>query len=259
MTYYQIIILSAVNGLAEFLPISSSGHLVIFQKILHANPSVFFDIFVHAGTLISVLIFFRKTIYDLITGIAGRKKEAMNMALFLIIATLPTVIMGLLLNDLAENVFNSVLVVGLGMIYTGLLLVIAFRKSQSRKKVMTKIDALFVGVFQSIAIFPGISRSGSTISSALMRNLSKEKAVEFSFMLSIPAVLGALSLKLPDFIANPDFSIGQGLMSLFVAAAVGYFSLCLVKKLLYNSKLWIIGIYCFVVGASLVFLRNYSF
>lgn len=241
MSYSQAIILAIVQGLTEFLPVSSSGHLVIFQKLFNlAEPPVLFDVLVHVGTLGAVLIYFRKALV----------KISQKTIWLIIIGTIPAAIIGLLLQNYIGQIFDSLKLVGVALLVTaGFLFSTKWFESLNRHFNSLKWqDAIFIGCFQALAIIPGISRSGSTIVSGLWRKFDRKTAFQFSFYLAIPAILGALVLQIPDLIYFPCSYLGQGLLGMIVAGIVGYGTLKLLERILLSAKFWLFGIYCLVLG-----------
>lgn len=241
MSYLQAIVLAIVQGLTEFLPISSSGHLVIFQKLLNfSEPPVLFDILVHVGTLGAILFYFRKELV----------KISRKTIWLIIVGTIPTVIAGLFLQAYISQIFNSLRLIGMALLVTGGLLLLSkrFKLLNCRFKQLKWRDALFVGAFQALAILPGISRSGSTIVSGLWRKFDRETAFRFSFYLAIPAIIGALVLQAPDLIYSPCGYLGQGFLGMVIAGMVGYGALKMLEKTLLSAKLWLFGFYCLALG-----------
>lgn len=263
MTLPQALILGLVQGLTEFLPISSSGHLVIGQNILgFSEPPVSFDILVHIGTLTAVLIFFRQILWRLVKKTAsklirGEITEVPKETTAVIVGTIPAVIIGFFLNHFIEKIFNSVVLVGVTLMLTAGLLfsTTLIKKSEKKLTDLTWRDALFIGILQALAILPGISRSGSTVVAGLWRNLTRESAFVFSFLLSIPAILGAMVLQVGDTsnVINGDYlTYFMGFVS---AVFSGYLSLKLFKNALIQGKLAFFGIYCLLLGiGTLLFL-----
>ena len=240
MNLFQILILSVVQGITEFLPISSSGHLVIFQKIFGlSQPPVYFDILLHLGTLVSIVFFFRNELFVLLKDL----QKNIKIWNAIIIGSVPAIIVGFLLKAGIDNIFNSLSLVGILMIIGSFILFstkAAAKLKTSKKENLKEIsvwDAFFVGIFQAIAILPGISRSGSSITGGLWKNLSKETAFKFSFFLSIPAILGAVILKVKD-IQFINVSFFESLLAMLVSAVVGYFSLKYLEKTLKSEKFY---------------------
>lgn len=254
MSFWQALFLAIVQGITEFLPVSSSGHLAIFQNIFHLKEVIIFDIFVHVGTLISILFFFRKELIDITKGLFKKDKDNWHLFWLLVIGTIPVVIVGLLLNKCIEVIFSSIRLIGVSFLITSflLLLTIFLKEKKLSFKKIGWLDGLIVGLFQAIAILPGVSRSGSTMVGSLARGFKRELAFEFSFLLAIPAILGALVLQTPD-LGNGEFRLaGQSILGMIVAGIVGYFSLKILKKILLNSRLWVFSFYCFLLGLILI-------
>jgi undecaprenyl-diphosphatase len=241
MSYSQAIFLAIVQGLTEFLPLSSSGHLVILQKLFNfSEPPVFFDILVHVGTLIAILFYFRKSLVKM-------TKETLWL---IIIGTIPAVIVGLFLQNYLNLIFNSLKLVGFTLLLTSLLLFSTkkIEKKQRQFKQLKWVDALFVGLLQALAILPGLSRSGSTIVAGLWRQFDQKTAFQFSFFLAIPAIFGALILQIPDLMVSPCGYLEQGLLGMVIAGGVGYLALKMLEKTLIRAKLWLFGFYCLLLG-----------
>lgn len=248
MTIFQSIILALVQGITEFLPISSSGHLVLFQNIFNiSQPPVLFDVLLHLGTLGAIIIFLKKEIWFLI------KKWRSNLRIWklLIIGTIPAAIFGYWLNNLIEEIVSSLKLVGLMWLVMGLMLVLTKKlKREEEKKKLVEIkwtDAMFIGLFQAFALFPGISRSGATIIGGLWRKLSAKTAFNFSFLLAIPAILGAVGLQLVKNGAD-GVTLANGILPMIVAGLVGYFSLKFLQKTLASQKIYLFGYYCLALG-----------
>lgn len=253
MSLFEALFLALVQGLTEFLPISSSGHLVLFQKLLGiVRPPIFFDILLHLGTLGSIVIFFRKEIGDLLLN----WRKQLNTWLFIILGSIPAAFAGFFFNSKVESAFNSLLLVGIAWIFFGTLLLLTSKlKIKNRPKKITWKDSLFVGIFQALALLPGISRSGSTISAGLIRELPRETAFKLSFLLAIPAILGATILEIKDVNSVQAFS-PIPILSMLIAGTVGYFALVLLQKTLKSEKFYLFGFYCLVVGALTLFLAS---
>ena len=278
MRIIEAIILGIIQGLTEFLPISSSGHLVIFQQFFNIQEAdVAFDVMLHLGTLIAVLIYYRKDVLELISEfilligswIRGERPKLLEpdrpyriLMIMVILATIPTALIGLLFKDIFVKLFNHMNVVGYALIVTGILLWISNRFVGNRKKAenMTILDALTVGIVQSVAMIPGISRSGSTIFAGLFKGFTPEFAARFSFLLSIPAILGAVVLEGKDVLSSAstfhDFlSVASG----FLAAAIsGYIAIRILITLLNRKKFNYFAYYCWGVGAFIVIYTMFA-
>lgn len=271
MTYFEAIILGLVQGLAEFLPISSSGHLALLQQWfdIDENKVLLFAVLLHVGTLISVCIVYWRdiwklivelclTIKDLCTGKGLRLEERpiRKLGVMIIIATIPTAVIGLLFNDLFNKLYTSVLPIGIGLIITGFLLVFAERTGSSNRGIekMNYRNALFIGTVQGIAICPGISRSGSTLFGSLICNLDRKFAVKFVFLISIPSILGSAVMEAPNAIeAGIDMAqIGPVLVGMAVAAVSGLIAIKTMIKIVSDKKLSYFSYYVWALGAAVL-------
>jgi len=277
MTYLESIILGLVQGLAEFLPISSSGHLALLQQFfgIEEDNVLLFAVLLHVGTLISVFIVYWKDIWELIVelcltfkdiftgkGLRIEERPVRKLGVMIIIATIPTGIIGIFFNDFFDSLYNSVVPIGIGLIITGFLLILAERRNNANKRIgeMRYLDAFIVGTVQGIAICPGISRSGSTLFGSLMCNLDREFAVKFVFLMSIPSILGSAVLETPAALEQgmnmADF--GPIIVGMVVAAVSGLAAIKGMIKVVSNKKLsyfsyyvWLLG--TFVIGYGLFF------
>ncbi|NYE57063.1 undecaprenyl-diphosphate phosphatase [Carboxydothermus ferrireducens] len=256
MNLFQALILGLVQGLTEYLPVSSSGHLVLLQKIFGLKENVLlFDILVHLGTLVPLLIIFRDEIWAII------KKPWGRLPLLIIAGTVPTALIGLGFKDFFERLFVSGSTLGIEFIITGLILWLAERQKSGRKNLekTTFLDAIFVGVAQGLAILPAISRSGLTISGALIRGLNREWAAKFSFLLSIPAILGAAVLDLKNFVEQNANLAGIDLMpfivGFFAAMLSGYFAVKFMLEILRKGKLTWFSYYVWILGVTILVLQ----
>ncbi|MDD5668493.1 MAG: undecaprenyl-diphosphate phosphatase [Candidatus Omnitrophica bacterium] len=242
------IILGIIQGFTEFFPVSSSGHLVIFQNLLGlSGEEVTITVVLHLGTVLSLLIFFFKDILRLF-----KDKKLVG---YVLLVTVITGIIGVLGKSFFENLFKSTAYSSIGLIITGVILLLTKRfNSASRDKIMLT-DGIVLGFAQSFSIIPGISRSGMTISSLLFRNIGWETAFRFSFVASIPAILGAALLKAKDI----NFTLhteGINLCAGFVVSFLsGIVALWLLKKILFKAKFYYFGYYCIIAGilALLIF------
>ncbi len=237
--------LGTLQGLTEFIPVSSSGHLVLAQHLIpgFTQPGILFDVTLHLATLIAVFYFFRKTIFSL-----SRK-----YLLLLVVGTIPAGLVGFFLQDEFERMFGSVNMLGVELIITGILNM-AVDKVKTIKKSMTFTNSFLIGIAQAIAIIPGISRSGATIFTGVKLGIDREKAAEFSFLLSIPAILGANFLEIfthgTDGLQNPSFYV----IGFVFALIIGYLSIGVVYKFLLASKFKIFGYYCLLLGFLTILL-----
>lgn len=254
----EAIILGIIQGLTEFLPVSSSGHLVIFQDILGVQEAgITFEVMLHFGTLLSVIWVFGRDIIrlarDFRQGGQGR-----HFVLMLLLGIIPTGLMGILLKDAFESFYAQPLLTGIMLFLTGVILFTLSRLTPGRKneRTMTAKDALLISVAQGIAIIPGISRSGSTITAALWLGLDQQTAVKFSFLVSIPVIFGATLFELKDVLAfgftgiNSSLVIGT-LASLFT----GIFAIRIFVNLLQKGKFHFFAYYCWFAGAVTILYK----
>lgn len=268
LSLLHAILLGILQGLTEFLPISSSGHLVIAQEVFNIEEAdLAFDIILHLGTLVAVLIYYWRDVLNLISEffvllgeyIRGKKPKLLDhtrpyrvLMLMIIIATIPTAVIGLVFKDLFSQLFETADFVGYALIVTGIFLWIANGIVSGRKdlKSMTAWDAVTVGLIQGLAITPGISRSGSTIFAGLIRGFSRELATRFSFLLSIPAIVGAVVLEGKDAFegASAIHEVMPVLAGFAAAAVSGYLAIHLLISALQNKKLNYFSYYCWTLG-----------
>ncbi len=267
MDTFHAMLLGAIQGLTEFLPVSSSGHLVLFQNLfgLH-DPELFFDICLHMGTLIAIFLVFWKEIGTILSTLfqlpklaqrAGGLKplikdnESVRIVLFILVGTIPTGLLGVFFKDLADHLFANLRLVGLMLLVTGTLLWITRRLETTGRPIpaMTIKDAVIVGIVQGLAIIPGISRSGATISTALLMGIDRELAGRYSFLLSIPAIVGALMISIDgEMMQQSSASLNVILMGTAIASLVGYLSLLVLMRLVKKGKLSAFSPYCWGVG-----------
>ncbi|WP_423055326.1 undecaprenyl-diphosphate phosphatase [Zhaonella formicivorans] len=248
LSIFQALILGFVQGLTEFLPISSSGHLVLLQRLFKIQEaSLAFDVIVHFGTLIAVIIFFWS---DLIAIV---KKPFDKLSVLLVVGTIPTALIGLAFGNFFEQVFHTGQSLGIEFFITGVTLWLAesLRSGSKVLKETSVFDAAFIGTMQGVAILPAISRSGLTIAGALFRGLDRKFAARFSFLLSIPAILGATVLEGKDlFTAGlTGNALWPLLVGAFAAALAGYVAIKFMLKILEKGTLKIFSYYVFLLGA----------
>jgi len=255
MSILEALILGIVQGLTEFLPVSSSGHIELGKAILNVQTTdnLLFSIVVHAATALSTIIVFRKEILQIFMGLLQFKNnESFNYAMKIIISMIPVGIVGVLFEDKLEALFTgNVLFVGVMLIVTGILLTITFYIKSTTKDISYG-RTIVIGLAQAVAILPGISRSGSTISTALILGVDKEKATRFSFIMVLLPIVGATLLKLKDYIEIPTLSGGISTIALilgFLAAFIsGLFACTWMIKIVKKGKLIYFAYYCFLIG-----------
>lgn len=248
MTNLQAVILGVVQGITEFLPISSSGHLIITQHLFGFKESqLVFDVFLHFASLIAIIVFFFKKLIKL----------KLKTFLLIGIGTIPAIFVGLFLDNYMESLFSSVKLVGFTLLLTAAINFYSSYKLKKQNKEKTKSlkkltpkNAFIVGIFQALAIIPGISRSGSTLNGGLSQNLDRDSAFDLSFLLAIPAILGATLLQLIKLLPNnlSGFDSSTFILGGIAAFISGLVSLGFFKFILQKAKLEWFGWYCLVVG-----------
>lgn len=264
MSWIEALILGLVQGFTEFLPVSSSGHLelgkALFDLHLAAKDSLTFDVIVHGGTALSTVVVFRKDILQIISGLLKFQwNDEAKFSLYVIVSMIPAAFIGLAFKDQIESLFEGqVLLVGAMLVITGLLLFLADRAKKTQKQVGA-LEALIIGVSQAIAILPGISRSGATISTSVLLGIDREKAARFSFLMVLPLIIGKNLVDVKDIYetGGGGLEISLPLLALgFVAAFVsGLFACNWMIALVKKAKLKYFAYYCFAVG---IFVAIYS-
>ena len=258
MEWYEAIILGIVQGLTEFLPISSSGHLEIASYILKTNPSenLMFTVVVHIATAISIIYVFRKDINEIIKGLIQFKKKQLDFILKILISSVPVGVVGVLFEKEVESFFTgNIVLVGSMLLITAALLFFTYFKKDDSKKNISYTDAIAIGLAQALAILPGISRSGSTISMALLLNVNREKATKFSFLMVLVPIFGILILK--SIKGFTEISESSNLILFessyvfgFISALFsGVFACKMMLKIVKESKLIYFSAYCLLVGS----------
>lgn len=273
MDILQAIIIGIVQGLTEFLPISSSAHLVFVPYLLGTESSLAFDTILHIGTLVAVVVYFWKDLLQMIRAffsslldlVGGNFRKQLKedqykkLAWMVIIGSIPAGLAGILFKDFFEGLFNNIPAVGFFLLITGVLL---YTSEMVSRKVTHKNDlkemsiknSLVIGVAQACSIAPGISRSGATISTGLFLGLERELAARFSFLLSIPAILGAALVQAKDISSVVDISTAATLAGFIAAIVTGYLAIKIVLKLISERDLLVFAYYCWIVGALALIL-----
>ena len=270
----ESIILGFVQGATEFLPVSSSGHLVIIQNLFGVQGSiVLFDVMVHVGTLAAIVLVFRKDIADLVnvvinilTGKIANDTAERSVVAGIVIGSIPTAFIGLAFSDQFKQLFSSMTAAGIGLLFTGLILMSTIIRRSAGSNTEARegghiqfTQALLIGVAQGLAITPGVSRSGTTIAVALLLGVERGLAARFSFLLAIPAILGALALELRDHFqavaavpAHTDTTVM--LIGAVVAAVTGIFALKFLLRIVRHGKISLFAYYCWALGAIAIVL-----
>ena len=252
MGMLEIIILGVIQGITEFLPISSSGHLVIAQNILGVkSPGNTLEVLFHFGTLMSVFYVFFEDLKQILLKINHKNNQL--FIIHIIIATLPAVLAGLFLKDYFLKIFDNVHLVGFALCSTGILLILSKRFKNNQKKIAFS-SSLLVGLAQAVAIIPGISRSGSTISVCMYLGIPPREAARFSFLLSIPVILGASILGFLEIESDKTFNNLTLLVAIMISFFTGVLALKILLKILETGKFYFFGIYCMIVGVSTIFI-----
>lgn len=250
MTLLTVIILAVIQGITEFLPVSSSGHLALAGTVMNIPPGdITFEIVVHVGTLLAVLAVYWKDLVDLVSGVFRKQKESLVLAGMLVLGSLPAAAVGFLLADSVEQLFGMPVVVSIMLIVTGCALFSTRFAKKGRRENPSIAGSLLIGLAQAVALLPGISRSGFTISTGLFAGIKREKAARFSFLLSIPAIAGAAVLKLRD-IGESSIGLSLIIVGLAVSAVTGYLALRLLLSFLSKGKFSIFAWYCWALGLS---------
>ncbi len=271
MSYFEAVVLGLVQGLAEFLPISSSGHLALIQQYFGISDDkvLLFAVLLHVGTLISVFIVYWKDIWELLVelcltikdlcsgkGLRLAERPVRKLGVMIIVATIPTAIIGLLFSDFFDSLYTSVIPIGVGLIITGFLLVFAERMGEGNRGIqqMNFRNAIFIGIVQGVAICPGISRSGSTLFGSLICNLDRKFAVKFVFLISIPSIMGSAILETPAAIdaGVTAAEVGPILIGMLVAAVSGLIAIKTMIKIVSDKKLSYFSYYVWVLGLIVV-------
>ena len=271
MTYTNAIILGIVQGLAEFLPISSSGHLALLQHFFHveADKVLMFTVLLHIGTLLSVFIMYWRDIWELIKeffitiadlvrgrGLRLQERPVRKLGVMIIVATIPTALMGFLLNDFFDSLNSILWAIGIGWIFTGFILYFSEKLGRANRdlKHMNFRNAIFIGIMQGIAICPGVSRSGSTMVGGLVTGFKREFAVKFAFLISIPSILGAAVLEVPEAMKATTEGLAAGplIVGMIVSAVCGILAIKLMIKVVIAQKLKYFSCYVWVLGALTV-------
>ncbi|MEZ4873727.1 MAG: undecaprenyl-diphosphate phosphatase [Bdellovibrionales bacterium] len=271
MEFIDAILLGVVQGLSEFLPISSSGHLVVFQNLLTPGPhSIPFDLALHMGTVFSILTLYASTIKQVIADTleSSRKRTktpGLQLALYVFIANIPTALIGFGFKDQLKSLFSNLFAVGICFFITGILLWFTKLKSANADMNVNQIQdingvssltwkkSLIIGIVQGLAIAPGISRSGSTIAAAILIGVERKTAALFSFVMSIPAILGAGIIELKDFSPTEEVVISHLVIGFLAAYISGLFGLWVVLKFVKKGRLEVFSYYLWALSVYIIF------
>lgn len=258
MSILILIFLAIIQGLTEFLPVSSSGHLALLESLFRfsENQRLSHTAFLHLGTILALIFFFRKKIYSILSNLFKPKdreqnQESVSLILKIILGTIPAAIVGFLAKDKIDLIFNKPIYSAVFLIVTGIILYITKFSKEIKSKVSYS-DAILIGTAQAIALLPGISRSGATISIALLLGLSRTDGFEFSFLLSIPAVIGANILMFKDISLN--FDLLTLILAITIPFIIGLLALKLLRNLVLKKQLHYFSYYCWIVGLIAVLI-----
>ena len=249
MNYWQALVLGLVQGLTEFLPVSSSGHLVLAEAFIGVKmPGVFVEVALHVATLGSVLVVYGRRLWEIIRGVLTGDRESLRYAALLVVASIPAAVFGLLFNSYIEEHFRSLIELGIEFIATGLILWSTRRPTGEREE-PTWLGALWIGVWQAIAILPAISRSGSTVAAALWSKLKPAAAAEFSFLMAVPVIAGAALLEGRHMTANIA-AVGAGplALSFLVSFVSGVIAILFLVSMLRRGRFYAFAPYCWIIG-----------
>lgn len=256
MGFFEAIFLGLLQGITEFLPVSSSGHLVIAQSIVKdfKEPGLLFDTILHLSTFCAVIIYFREKIFLLFRAFLGffvykyrityYENKRFLWAIFY--ASIPTAIIGLAIEKFSDTIFSSTVYAGYGLIITSVLLVIS--DNFNGNKPIDSVKGFLVGVVQGVAVIPGISRSGSTIAASVILGVKREDAVEFSFLMALPAVFGASLLQARHISSISDEAISYYLAAALVAFVSAFFAIHFMIKFIKKASLKYFALYCLILG-----------
>ncbi len=268
MSWLEAVLLGVIQGLTEFIPVSSSGHLSAAEMLMpgFGQVGLLFDVMVHAGTLAAIVLYYRSLLRSEIAGLvsadAGERRRAWRLAMLLLVATVPTGIVGILMKPYVEATKGSPRFVGAMEILSGLYLLASYLRKDGRKdrETMSFLDALVIGAVQGLAVLPGLSRSASTIAFGLLLGFAGRWAADFTFLVAIPAIAGAAGLEIlsalrhqgASFFATPDF--GRYLVGAATAGVVGYLTIGFLIRMVSTRRVHAFAVYCFVFGLVLIFL-----
>ncbi len=253
VSFIETVILGVLQGLTEWLPVSSSGHLALAKEFFGWQPPVIFYVLLHLGTLVVVAAFFRKDIVKVLAALARRdfSSEWGRLGVCVVVGSVPTAIIGYVFEGLFESFFENLLVVGVALLATGFLLF--FSERREGDKALSYLDSLLIGIAQGIAIIPGVSRSGATISTGLLRRMKREIVFRFSFLLSIPAVLGATVAESGDLgLLVGELDVAAVAVGVVASMIVGYLSLKILQRIIIEQRFHWFAFYCWAVGTLVV-------
>jgi undecaprenyl-diphosphatase len=251
VTIIEALILAIIQGLTEWLPVSSSGHLVIAQQFLGLNPPLIFDLLLHIGTLVVVIMAFRKDILNILKTLAKRDYSSTEgkLAFFIVVGSVPIAIVGVLFRENIEQLFSNILAVGIALLINGGVLFFSEKRKGNKK--MGTLDSILIGIAQAAALIPGLSRSGLTVSTGLLNKIDKQTAFRYSFLLSIPAILGATLFEFKD-IATINIELTSIVLETVLSMIVGSVSLKMLHRIVMSERFHLFAYYCTIVGGAII-------
>lgn len=251
MEIIYAIILGIVQGITEWFPVSSSGHLVLLQEVFSIDADLLFDVFLHLGSLFVLIIYFWKDILKILKSIVffDTKSTDFKLAIYIIVGSIPAAMVGLFFHDLLARLFQNLFAVGIAFMITGV--VIFLTKYRNLNASLNIKSSLLIGIAQAIAIIPGISRSGSTISVGILLGVKKEDIIKFSFLLAIPAIVGA---NLLEFRMAPQIELLPLLWGFIASFIAGYLTLSLLINIIKKGRFHYFSLYCWAIGLIAIFL-----
>jgi undecaprenyl-diphosphatase len=254
LTLIDLLILAVVQGITEWLPMSSFGHLVIVEEYLGLELPLIFNVMLHLGTMFVVLVVFWRDIINIVKALVSLdfKTDEGKLALLIAVGSVPTALIGFFFHDIFESFSHNLLAVGVALLITGFVLFVSERRKTDRE--LSYLDSLLIGTAQGIAITPGISRSGVTIATGLLRRVKKEIAFKYSFLLSVPAVIGATAMESRDLVVG-NVDVVALFLGAITSMMVGYISLKFLQKIIMKEKFHLFAYYCWIVGLITVFFH----
>jgi undecaprenyl-diphosphatase len=262
LTIFDAVLLAILQGLTEFLPVSSSGHLVLVQQLLHLNnPRILmFDVFVHFGTLMSIVVLFWKDIIEIIRSFIGasshlrlseeyKKSDSFRVGASIIVGSIPAAVIGLAFHKQVEDAFTDPKLVAMNLVITGLVLFLTRLAKPKDGKRIGVVSAFFIGIAQAVAILPGISRSGLTMSVAIFFKNSPVQAARFSFLLSLPVIFGAFLLEMMEIVKyGSTIGMAPFIIGTATAAAAGYAAMKVLLRIMERGRFSWFSFYCLAIG-----------
>lgn len=252
--FFKILVMSVIQGVAEFLPVSSSGHLALAKHFLGLeSPGASLELFLHAGTLLSVIVYYRRKLLALLVGLFRFEKASLFYALWVLVSMIPAGLVFVMLGDKLEKAFDDPMLISALLCVTGLILISLYfvNRRPERTRPFNGRDALIMGLAQAVAMLPGISRSGSTICAGRFAGVKPSEAAEFSFIMSLPVIAGAVLVDvIKDGVSVTGLSTTNCVVGAAVAGVVGWLAIGSLVRILNGGKFWMFGVYCIAAGLA---------